>query len=187
MKRFFISSLFIAGCSGPQQTAAPTCEDPPIEGSPSELTLVNTDLNGIQIGEAISCDGQPDAYIPLQGNGWRHIVMGRGDLDGYAGCSPEDALAGPEDGCPNIQFDLFTNTLAERVTARGAHPGGAGLGVCGDINADYEGWNASLIVLDWAHADIAIEEAAQLMNELQIANTFGISVTHPVCGVALEG
>lgn len=177
--------LTVGACSAPQERAT-TCEDPPIKGSPSSLTLTNTDLNSIQIGEPISCDGNPDVYVPMLGNGWRTIVMGRGDIKGYAGCSPEDALAGAEDACPTIQFDLFTRLLAERVAARGGIQGGAGLGVCGDISGGYDGWNASFAVLDWAHADLAIEEAAKLMEELQIGNRFGISVTHPVCGIALE-
>jgi len=177
--------LSLGACSAPQERA-PTCEDPPIKGSPSSLTLINTDLNSIHVGEPVSCDGNPDVYVSMQGKGSRTIVMGRGDIKGYAGCSPQDALAGAQDGCPTIQFDLFTRLLAERVAARGGIPGGAGLGVCGDINAGYEGWNASLAVLDWSHADIAIEEATLLMNELQIGNQFGISVTHPVCGILLQ-
>ncbi len=177
--------LAIAACSAPQERAS-TCEDPPIKGSRSSLTLVNTDLNGIHVGEPVSCDGNPDVYVPLQGQGWRTIVMGRGAIKGYAGCSPEDAVAGPDDACPTIQFDLFTRLLAERVAARGGIQGGSGLGACGDINGGYDGWNASYAVLDWSHADMAIEEAARLMEELQIGNRFGITVTHPVCGIALE-
>lgn len=177
--------LACGACSAPQERAT-TCEDPPIQGSRSSLTLIHTDLNSIQIGEPISCDGNPDVYVPMQGNGWRTIVMGRGEIKGYAGCSPEDALAGPEDACPRIQFDLFTRLVAERVAARGGIQGGSGLGVCGDINGGYDDWNASFAVLDWGHADMAIEEAARLMNELKIGNRFGISITHPVCGIALE-
>lgn len=183
----FLGILLFTGCSGPQHVAEPVCETTSIKGAPSSLTLVNAQSKGIQIGEALSCDGQPDVYIPLQGNGWRQIVMGRGSLDGYAGCSPETALSGPDDGCSTIQFDLFAETLAKRLESRGVRPGGAGLGVCGDINGGYDGWNASLAVLDWAHADIAIEEAAQLMSQLQIGNRFGISVTRPTCARSLEG
>ena len=184
---FLSATLLITGaCSAPQEPIN-TCEDPVIGGTRSSLTLTNTDLNGVQVGEPISCDGNPDVYLRLQGNGWRKIVMGRGDFNGYAGCSPADTLAGADDTCPTVQFDLFAQTLSERIVARGAVTGGAGLGVCGDIKGGYDEWNPSLAVLDWSHANIAIEEAAKLMQELQIGNHFGISVTHPTCGVALEG
>ncbi len=145
----------------------------PAKGSPKDLTQISTSLGGVYVGTPETCEDS-GAYIPMRGSGPRAIVFGVEGTEPQM--CPYHLEMVPEGACLKVRFEDFSTTLAARLKEKDIDVIGIGVGICGEISKDPSTWNASVRIGSWRQADVVIQEAAALMNQLQIGNTFGISV-----------
>ncbi len=145
----------------------------PAKGSPKDLTQISKSLGGVYVGTPETCE-ESGAYIPMRGSGPRAIVFGVEGTEPQI--CPYHLEMVPEGACLKIRFEDFSTTLAARLKEKNIDVIGIGIGICGQASKDPSTWNASVRIGSWRQADAVIQEAAALMNQLQIGNTFGISV-----------
>jgi hypothetical protein len=88
------------------------------------------------------------------------------------------------DACPVIFADAFGEHVMRLLIARGIPANGVGLGACGSIAATYDGWNFSVAVDDWAHADVAVGVIQEELDRWGIDGHFGLSIRPNRCAVA---
>ena len=138
---------------------------------------------GIKVDPPKTCDG--GAYIRVYGSGKRTLVMAQ---DGKPrGCESAPREGAPETDCPEIFADAFGRDVVARLKNRGVGAIGMGLGACGTAGAtDFDAWNYSVTVADWAQADLAVTAVSEELHRWGAGHHFGVSVSAVPCADALE-
>jgi len=166
------------GSSGVREPA-PDCGEA-ARGDPSQLTTPIGSADGPAIDAPKTCDDTtgtgPGAYIRVHGHGQRRIEMGR---DALARCTEPPATP---TGC--VFSDDFGRAVIARLGAQSIETIGLGLGVCGSVSSTYDGWNFSVSVHDWTHADAAIAAVDAELRARDVGHFFGVSVRGIGCAVA---
>lgn len=166
------------GAGGASEPNGAPCGEP-AHGDRSQLTTPIGAAEGPAIDAPQTCDDPghngPGTYIRVRGHGQRQIQMGR---EAMASCPEPPATP---TGC--VFADDFGRAVIARLGAQGIRTIGLGLGACGRIDGDYDAWNISVSILDWAHADAAIAAVDAELRERDVANHFGITVRGIGCAV----
>jgi hypothetical protein len=168
--------------TGPGEGGAastPACSDKGPAGTPDMFK----NKSGVKIDPPRTCDG--GTYIRVHGSGKRTIVMAQ---DGKPrGCERAPLEGAPETECPEIFADAFGRDVTARLDNRGVKTTGLGLGACGTPDGvDFDKWNFSITVADWAQADLAVTAVSEELHRWGAGHHFGVSVSGVPCADALE-
>lgn len=178
-------ALLLTACGAPshrERDARPTeCDDIGPFGTSDQFTLGGQVLDGVTVAEPRSC---PEGhYIRLEHPGGTYpIAMGRDEEGAIRGCQSPPAEGS---GCTAVHADALFLAVRARLEEQGIHTIGIGLGPCGEVSPDYEGWNYSIAINDWAHADAAVRALAAAMVEWNARGPGGVAVREIPCGVLL--
>lgn len=180
-------AIVLAGCASspePQPSGPKVATDPPPCGKdPAGTRDLFKNPGGIKIDEPKACED--GSYIRVYGGGKRRIVMGQ---DGKArGCERAPLEGAPESECPEIFADAFGRDVIARLDGRGVKVTGLGLGACGVLSGDYDAWNLSVSVADWAQADLAVTAVSEELHRWGAGHHFGVTVRGIPCATPLEG
>ncbi len=183
---------FAASCASPAEpgprtgpgegggAAAPqACSDKGPAGTPDMFK----NPGGVKIEPPKACDGA--TYIRVLGSGKRTLVMAQ---DGKPrGCQSAPLEGAPETDCPEIFADAFGRDVVARLKNRGVQTIGMGLGACGSAEGtEFDKWNFSVTVADWAQADLAVTAVSEELHRWGAGHHFGVSVSGVPCADALE-
>lgn len=124
-----------------------------------------------------------ETYIRVYGSGKRRFVMGENGAP--RGCTQAPLMSAPETECPELFADAFGRDVTTRLESRGIKATGLGLGACGDMNGDYDAWNVSISVADWAQADAAVTAVYEEMVRWGAGHHFGVTVRGIPCATPL--
>ncbi len=167
----------VACASAAEKPAGRICVDAPVVGEPTQFTLANQSIDGVDIGESTECEN--GHYIPLRGDGHRQLVLSRqldDDLPQQCRRVPTD-----DDACPRIQVDDFYREVWEEFDQMGVSPDGVGSGPCATIGETYTDFEFSFVLSDWADVDAVIEVVARGMQRWQIESEVGVAVRPEHC------
>ena len=173
----------------------PQCLHP--KGDPAQMTTQpgEQDLYGfaLRIGPLQACGVGHGKALIIEGMGKRHFVHRY--LDFKKRCQGKER---PEADCLRLckgrplsdeACDLvfaidFANEVRHLLEAAG-HLASVGIAGC-DERSDEAGFGrVTLIVYDWAAADLAIETLADRMRALRIGDSLRLAIKPIACGVAL--
>jgi hypothetical protein len=158
--------------------AAQACSDKGPAGTPDMFK----NPSGVKVDAPKLCNGA--TYIRVYGSGKRTLVMAQ---DGKPrGCERAPLEGAPETECPEIFADAFGRDVAARLDNRGVTISGMGLGACGAPEGDFDKWNFSITVPDWAQADLAVTAVSEELHRWGAGHHFGVSVSGIPCAEALE-
>ncbi|PTL85560.1 hypothetical protein [Vitiosangium sp. GDMCC 1.1324] len=150
-------------------------------GSPAQLQTPVGASEGPSIDAPAQCYESSSgmdrgAYIRIHGHGTRRLVMGSANRD--RACVPP-ASASP-DVCPEVLADAVGQMIFGMLQERGIQVNGIGAGVCAQREAmrsqDVNDWNFSVGIMNWKDADTAIAIVDEVLRNLGIGDSFGISV-----------
>jgi len=180
----------LVGCaSNPQAEAGPdtrasaqptaaACSDDGPKGSREQFA----NKGNAKIDEPKSCEGA--TYIRVHGAGSRRFVMGEGGEP--RGCTQAPLDSAPATDCPELFADAFGRDVTSRLADRGVQTTGLGLGACGEVKqGDYDAWNFSVSVADWAQADLAVTAVSEELSRWGAGGHFGVTVKGIPCATPL--
>ncbi|NUO49692.1 MAG: hypothetical protein HOV80_12615 [Polyangiaceae bacterium] len=158
---------------------AQACSDKGPAGTPDMFK----NPGGVKVDPPRTCDNR--TYIRVYGSGKRTLVMAQ---DGKPrGCERAPLEGAPETECPEIFADAFGRDVTARLDNRGVKITGMGLGACGAPEGDFDKWNFSITVPDWAQADLAVTAVSEELHRWGAGHHFGVSVSAVPCADALVG
>ncbi len=193
MRSILVLLGLLIGCSGgnpravaqPSPAATASCPSALPLGSPADYAPP-TDLTGITVSAPQLCAGS-EAYLRLErATGARRLGTGRGKGGGYdEGCQTLPADPGDATQCPVINAGAILIAAHAELEKRSIVATGVGLGPCGNVQADYDGWNMAAGVHDWKDAEALVRIVAELLARYDAAGHVGVAVRGIHCAVLL--
>lgn len=164
--------------SGAGGAAPQVCSDKAPAGTPDMFK----NPGGVKVDPPKTCDG--GTYIRVFGSGKRKLVMAQEGKP--RGCERAPLEGAPETDCPEIFADALGRDVTARLDSRGVKVTGMGLGACGAPEGDFDAWNFSISVPDWAQADLAVTAVSEELHRWGAGHHFGVTVSAIPCADALE-
>ncbi|CAN5694698.1 hypothetical protein BH11MYX3_BH11MYX3_20320 [soil metagenome] len=175
--------VLLIGCSsgGTRPVAQPANDE---TSCPSAMPLGSladyrppTDLPNTSISTPQQCAGS-EAYIRVERSaGARKLGTGRGKGGGFdEGCQTLPADPGDATQCPVINAGAILMAAHAELEKRSIVSVGVGLGPCGDVQADYDGWNMAAGVHDWKDAEQLVRIVAELLERYDAVGHVGVAV-----------